>query len=36
MLSAKDVANSIKFLTSSDAQNLTGLNMYIDGGEHLM
>ena len=36
MLSAKDVANSIKFLISSDAQNLTGLNMYIDGGEHLM
>ena len=36
MLSSKDVANSIRFLTSPDAQNLTGINMYIDGGEHLI
>ena len=36
MLSTKDVAKSIKFLISSDAKNLTGLNMFIDGGEHLM
>ena len=36
MLNSKDVANSIKFLINSDAKNLTGINIFVDGGEHLL
>ena len=36
MLSSKDVANMVSFLVHQNSKNITGQDIFIDGGEHLI